>query len=478
MLRQLRFQLTFLYILVAISLVALTGVGSYSLLRYYFQRETDLALQYKMAAQFREYGLTPPEELIHAEQHWQAINPRQPSPATRTPGKAVSPDSESEDDSEQGERPEPGAQIAGNQEIQQEEDSEENYDGQLASIYVLHLDANGQILNNPSGSQPPFSQDVDASRAAILTGHDLRTSTLTDGTRVRLLTYNLTGPNSPVLLQMGRTLIDQERVLQQYLVGLFLLGLFASLLLGLGSWYLSGRSLGPAQRAWDQQQAFVSNASHELRTPLTLIKASAEVGLRDHPVGEQRELWQDILGEADYMNRLVDDLLLLSRLDTHRLKLVRERVSLAELLHEMAHQAEKLVGEKGIRIEVGNVSGVILADPIRMRQVLLILIDNALRFTPPGGTIRLETAAKRKVQQIIVSDNGSGISPEHLPHLFERFYQANPNGETLTRSNGLGLSIARGLLEAQGGAIRIESQLGVGTRVLLELPAASEVLSG
>jgi signal transduction histidine kinase len=275
---------------------------------------------------------------------------------------------------------------------------------------------------------------------------------------------------------MGRTLIDQDRVLKQFLFGLFILGSISGVLLGVGSWYLSGRSIGPAQRAWDQQQAFVSNASHELRTPLTLIRASAEVGLRSQPTGEQGDLWQDILSESDYMNRLVDDLLLLSRLDTHRLKLVREQVSLPELLQEIAYQAEKLIGEKGIKIEIGKASGMIWADQTRMRQVLLILIDNALRFTPAGGSIRLETVARHKTHQIIVSDNGTGISPDHLAHLFERFYQINPTGEALTRSNGLGLSIAKGIIEAQGGEIHVESQVGVGTRVVLELPAVGEAL--
>jgi signal transduction histidine kinase len=474
MLRNLRFQLTFLYILVALGLVALTGFGSYSLLKYYFQRETDLALQYKMATQLRGYGLIPPPELIQAEQDWQAVNPRLPRKSQVTQPTIIPAPVGAEDD--QGEEDGSEVQTAVVQPEQSENEAEDSYNGQLASIYVLPLDANGQIINNTKLARPPFTQDEEASQAAITSGHDLRTINLTNGTRVRLLTYHVSNPGSPTLLQLGRTLIDQDRVLKQFLVGLLFLGSASSVLLGLGSWYLSGRSLGPAQRAWDQQQAFVSNASHELRTPLTLIKASAEVGLRSQPSSEQRELWQDILGESDYMSRLVDDLLLLSRLDTHRLQLVREPVSLPELFQEMAHLAEKLVGEKKINLEVGIAKGVIWADRTRMRQVLLILIDNALRFTPIGGTIRLETVAKRKTHQIIVSDNGSGIPPEHLPHLFERFYQANPSGEAMNRSNGLGLSIAKGIIAAQGGVIHVESWVGKGTRVVLELPASSDGL--
>jgi signal transduction histidine kinase len=510
MLKRLRLQLTLLYILAALSLVVLAGAGAYAILKYYFLRETDLALQYKMALQFRQYGLTPPQELLQAEQSWQANNTRQPSaanpalptltplPPTQTatltslPARQES-GSEDEDEAEEGEaeapdQVQPASSIdtaspaatlqpaaAQSTSAEQEdgegsEDNEERYDGQLASIYTIPSDASGNIITAPSLSQPPFSLDEEASRAALVNGHDLRTISLSNGTRLRLLTYQLTTSSGPLVLQMGRTLVDQDRILKQFLIGLILLGSASSILLGLGSWWLSGRSLSPAQKAWDQQQAFVSNASHELRTPLTLIHASAEVGLRSQPQGEQESILQDILDESDYMNRLVDDLLLLSRLDSHRLKLGREPVSLSELLQDIASQAEKLVAGKAIRIELGRLQGTVWGDRARLRQVLLILLDNAIRFTPPGGAIRIETFPQRRTMQILVSDTGRGIPPQHLPHIFERFYQVASSTEP-TRSSGLGLSIAKAMIEAQGGKISIESQVGMGTRVILELPS-------
>jgi signal transduction histidine kinase len=274
-----------------------------------------------------------------------------------------------------------------------------------------------------------------------------------------------------LILQMGRLLADQERVLKQFLVGLLLLGSIGIFVLGLGSWWLSGRSISPAQKAWDQQQVFISNASHELRTPLTLMHASAEVGLRSQPNDEQKEILQDILGETDYMSRLVDDLLLLSRLDSRRLKLERERVSMPDLLQEVANQAEKLGAGKSIHLQLGQTNGIVWGDRARLRQVLLILLDNAIRFTPAGGFIRLETAPHAKTCLIMVTDNGAGIPPQHLPHIFERFYQVAPTAET-SRSNGLGLSIAKGIIEAQGGRISIESNVSRGTRVTIVMPAA------
>jgi signal transduction histidine kinase len=150
--------------------------------------------------------------------------------------------------------------------------------------------------------------------------------------------------------------------------------------------------------------------------------------------------------------------------------LARQPVSLPGLLEETALQANKLLGGKEIAVQLGPAQGIVWADPDRLRQVLLILLENAIRYTPDGGLIRLEACPRHKYCQVIVSDNGAGISPEHMPHIFDRFYQANPTGEGSARSNGLGLSIARGIILASGGRIHLESQLGQGTRVILELP--------
>jgi signal transduction histidine kinase len=453
MLRTLRLKLTLLYFVFALGLVILLGAGSYAMLSYYFQQSTDLALQYKMATEFRLLGLSLPQSLAQSEQVWLANNPSSAStpivilPSTQTIYQQPS--------SDNGESPE----------------DENEIDGELSPIFVIPLDANGKDVA-PSQKTPATKIfDLAASAAAIQNGMDLRTITRSNGIRVRLLTYT-TGLGSPAVLQVGRQLSDQDRVLNQYLTGMLILGSIASFILAFISWWLAGRSLGPAQKAFDQQQNFVSNASHELRTPLTLVRATAEFGLRSHPAQEQGQALQDIISETDYMNHLVDDLLLLSRLDSHRLQLAREVISATELVAETVRQMEKLGLEKGITLTMDTVKKNIIGDPARVRQVLLILLDNALRFTPQGGTIHISAQPSGKFIEVIVADNGSGISPEHLPHLFERFYQVHTNATNDSRSNGLGLSIAKALIEAQHGTILINSTPGKGTQVHLFLPAA------
>jgi signal transduction histidine kinase len=503
MLNRLRWQLTLLYLLVAAGLVVLIGGGSYALVLNYFHNSTDLALAYKMAGLFETYNIPLPSELAQAKTNWNVNNlnldisrflsnsPQSVanlSPTTYPTPTQSSVTRTSSGEKEDGEGPENGESegnvpasgvvptATGSKPHETEvSHSEDPYDARLAPIFVLPLNDAGQLISNPNPAPLPVPLNMAAWEAALKNGSDWRTIRLDNGTHVRLLTYRTSSnlaaasQNTPAVLQIGRLLSDQDRVSSQLFRGLAILGGLSVLLLGAGSWWLSGRTMGPAQRAWDQQQQFVSNASHELRTPLTLLRATAEYGLRQSHTKSKTDALSDVLEETDYMSKLVDDLLLLSRLDAQRLKLARELIQLPELLGEVSRQMEKLAADKGVQIDLGIVQGAVWGDPTRLRQVLLILLDNALRHTPAGGRIHLETNLRGKMRKIIVSDNGEGIPTEHLAHIFERFYQVDP-GSNENRSSGLGLSIAKGLVEAQAGIIRVESRLGKGTRFSIALP--------
>ena len=471
MLRALRLRLTVLYLLASLGLAALLGAGTYGLLSLYFQRSTDLALQYKMAMEFQARGLSLPSELAAAEQAWTQSNspPAVSSPTatprliptfTPIPAPALDGESDSEGETEglQG-SPQPVAS-----QVPSGSEEDDRYDGSLAPVFIV------PAAGSASSSGAPAVTDPAAISQALQAGSDLRTIRLDNGARLRLLTYRI---NSQTALQAGRLLTDQDRLLSQYLTGLLILGSAASLVMALASWALAGRSIKPSQRAWDQQQQFISNASHELRTPLTILRASADYALRSPSTEEREKSLRDILDECDYMNRMVEDLLLLSRLDAHRLALAADIVPLPDLLAEIARTVEKLAAAKGGTISLDAAQGTVRGDRVRLRQVLLILLDNALRFTPTGGTVRLGAQASGREVVIHVADNGAGILPEHLAHVFERFYQV-PGQPDEGRGNGLGLSIARGLVEAQHGKITMSSQAGKGTSVQIVLPAAGD----
>jgi signal transduction histidine kinase len=440
MLKSLRIRLSLLYLAASLGLVILLGTGTYGILTLYFQRSTDLALQYRMAVEFRSNGLSLPSSLAGAEQDWNRGGNQTTSTPSDLPGDS---DDEYKGDEEY-------ASTTGF--ISDEDD---RYDGSLAPIFVL-----------PSGGVAPASgvpivNDLEAISQAHQAGMDLRTIRMEDGSRLRLLTYSLEDGD---VLQVGRLLDDQDRLLSQYLTGLIVLGSAGSFVLALISWLMAGRSIRPAQRAWDQQQQFISNASHELRTPLTILRANADYALRNTSAEEKEQSLREIVSECDYMN-----LLLLSRLDAHRQVLQTEVVYLPDLLEETNKQMAKVAQTNGVQLTMAGVQGSVRADRVRLRQVLLILLDNAMRFTAVGGTITLGAEIRGHEVIISVVDNGVGIASEHLTHVFERFYQV-PGKSGNSRGNGLGLSIARALVEALHGKIHITNQPGQGTRVQISLP--------
>ncbi|MBI3363269.1 MAG: HAMP domain-containing histidine kinase [Chloroflexi bacterium] len=462
MFRGLRLRLTLLYLFAASALILLVGGGAYWLIGRYFQTATDLALQHKMALEFQLLGAPLPPELAAADRAWYTSRGRG-YPAATTPVNAGGSEAAGTSDGEGGENP------------ASENAVEDAYDGELAAIFVLPLSADAKLLFDPNSFAPPIAPDSQAAAAALAQSRDWRTVRLSNGSRVRLLTYRLTTSNGGIVLQLGRTLSDQDRVLNQLLLGLLGLGGASAVALSVASWWLAGRSLIPAQQAWEKQQAFMANASHELRTPLTLMRASAEVAQRGLPDVEvdRRALLGDVLQECDHMTRLVEDLLLLSRLDAGRLTLERRDISLSELLTDVQRQMGRVSDERGVQLHLGEATGTARADPTRLRQVLLVLLDNALRHTPAGGSISVEARPQGKHVQLTVTDTGMGIPPRDVPQVFERFYRAKSNGKAQNEGTGLGLAIAKALVEAQGGQIRLESREGKGTRVTLIMQSAS-----
>lgn len=470
----LRLQLTLLYALAALGLVAFTGGGMYVMVTRYFRSITDLALQHKMAHEFHALGAPLPAELVPADRDWSLV--REDLGILRRPDSVAVPERERAEDEDEDE-------DSARETDTRDDDARGSatgvppslaYDAELAAIFVLPLDPAGRILFDPNPSTVPIAVNHAALQRALVAGSDLRTVSTLSGEPVRLLTYRLTRPDGPAALQLGRVLSDQDRVLGQLTVGLIALGSFSMVLIGSASWWFAGRALRPAQDAWERQQRFIASASHELRTPLTLIRASAEVALRStsEDNSDQRELLGDVLAESDHMRRLVDDLLILSRLDSGRLALTFSRIDLAPLLSDIQRQVARLGAERGVTVVLEPVNGAVRGDMDRMRQVLLILLDNALRHTPAGGQITLSAAAQGKQFAITVRDTGCGIAPEHLPHIFDRFYRIDAARGSSEGNAGLGLAIARGLVEAMGGTIAAESTVEAGTTIRFSLPAA------
>ncbi|MBI4669305.1 MAG: HAMP domain-containing protein [Elusimicrobia bacterium] len=219
---------------------------------------------------------------------------------------------------------------------------------------------------------------------------------------------------------------------------------------------------------------FVANVSHELRTPLTAIKAFAEtlrLGALDD-VKNRGEFIAEIEKNADRMNRLVDDLLELSAMESGRRRPVKEPVSFMKVAAESVAGLKPLAEKKRIVIKMEPLHGLpeFSADRNQIKQVFANILDNAIKYTGGNGTIYIGAAAKDGRLTVSIGDTGEGIAPEHLPRIFERFYRADKARSREIGGTGLGLAIVKHIVEAHGGAVGVESKPGQGSRFFFSLP--------
>jgi signal transduction histidine kinase len=226
----------------------------------------------------------------------------------------------------------------------------------------------------------------------------------------------------------------------------------------------------------NMRRQLIGDVTHELRTPLTTIKGSME-GLIDGVLPASDETYTQIYHEADRLQRLVNDLQELSRVEAGAYELHLSQASLAELVQATIARLGRQFEEKGVALTMQVPSDLppILMDSDRIGQVLLNLVGNALQYTPAGGSVRIQAVHQPGEVQISVADNGIGIPPEHLPHLFTRFYRVDKSRARSGGGSGIGLTIARHLVEAHGGRIWAESQgAGKGSRFTFTLPDLSK----
>lgn len=226
------------------------------------------------------------------------------------------------------------------------------------------------------------------------------------------------------------------------------------------------------QAAYEQIQTFSANASHELRTPLTIMRGEIELALRKLKKPEE---YQQLLGslheEIMRLSRILDDLLLIAKTEIGERPIELQPFDLRELVEEMGDEAEMYAEQADVRFELGEtVEAFIEADPLRIRRVLLNLIDNAVKYNTTHGLVRLSMRIEDDAVAVAVEDSGIGIPAEALPRLFERFYRVNDGGTQGTRGTGLGLYLVHWIIKNHGGSIDVASIPGEGSVFTVRLP--------
>lgn len=231
--------------------------------------------------------------------------------------------------------------------------------------------------------------------------------------------------------------------------------------------------IGRLDQAFQRVTQFTADASHELRTPLALMRTTAELALRGkQPEKEYREALEQILSELERTSQLVENLLLIARADSGGIQLRTSDVDLTQAVREACLQAAPLFQAKHIKFEhdLPDRPIAVKGDAQALRRLFLILIDNAVKYTPSDGSVRVSACETTSTAVVTVADTGIGIPPEDLPHIFERFYRVDKARSREQGGAGLGLSIGRWIVEGHGGTINIESQLHTGTAVSVSIP--------
>jgi heavy metal sensor kinase len=234
--------------------------------------------------------------------------------------------------------------------------------------------------------------------------------------------------------------------------------------------------LGRLEASFKRITQFTADASHELRTPVALVRTTAERSLRrqrDNP--EYREALDQILDEAKRMSAIIESLMTLARVDSGAETLNPQIVDLASFVRDACSRSEPLAQSKQVQFEraIPDVSIPVSGDAGALQRLFLILIDNAIKYTPANGRVRVDLKTESDVVVATIEDTGMGISKEDLPFIFDRFYRADKARSREAGGAGLGLSIARWIADAHHATIRVESTLGTGSRFEVRIPTAA-----
>jgi two-component system OmpR family sensor kinase len=235
--------------------------------------------------------------------------------------------------------------------------------------------------------------------------------------------------------------------------------------------------IGRLEASFDEVTRFSMDASHELRTPLTIMRGEIELALReDQTANFYKETLMSLLEEVIRMTSIIDGLILLAKADKGIEKIKKSPLRLDSLVNEIKEDAEVLAEQKKINISVSKLDeAVVIGDEIRLRQLMLNLIDNAIKYTPEGGKVTLLLEKSNGEVKFVVEDTGIGIPKHELSKIFDRFFRVDRSRSRMPDGLGLGLSISKWIAEAHGGKLFAESKVGIGSKFIVTLPSITSL---
>lgn len=353
------------------------------------------------------------------------------------------------------------------------------YRGSNDRLFFYIFDENGRLLNFSRASFriEPFilerisSWEVPEDEVAVYGTLDEKGRT----TRIMMTSRQMTRGDLAQRVYVGKDVTALYNGLQKATYALIFLGLVAMVIATAAGHFMSGRAIVPLKEAYEKQRQFAADASHELRTPLAVVMASAELLLNDSSIQSPflKQVIEDVRDEVKKMTKLVGDLLVVARSDNKALKLKPQKFDLAELLQQNIRMMQPLAEKKKVALHEKNMKKTMIhADEQKIKQLVLILVDNAVKYTPEGGevTVSMEKAERGRVR-FAVKDTGIGISEADREKIFDRFYRVDKARSREMGGNGLGLAIAQEIVNLHKGEISVESEQGKGTTFFVELRA-------
>ena len=386
---------------------------------------------------------------------------------------------------------------------------------QFISLLDRHGNVTDQIRDAEDHEVPVNKQALERASADWQPEYDEVSLSATE--HVRIITWPARDEDGEMFfVVVGQTLRDVERAQKQLLLLLAIANPAALLLASIGGLWLANKALSPVDRltraaerigrgnlserveepkshdeigrlaatfnrmisrleqAFERERRFAADASHELKTPLAVLRGDIEVALRrERSPEEYRRVLESSLEEIARLTKLTEDLLTLARSDADESVLALEPVRLDQLAAEASAYMTALANSAGVALSYdARTAALVEGDPKRLKQLLYNLFDNAIKYTPVGGDVRLDLSVTDSSAVIEISDTGRGIPAAALPHVFERFYrQIDPRDSRVT-GFGLGLAISKWIADAHGGSIEVDSREGEGSRFTVRLPLA------
>ncbi|EKY27512.1 cell wall metabolism sensor histidine kinase WalK [Clostridium celatum] len=346
--------------------------------------------------------------------------------------------------------------------------------GNMDVTITINLDSENKITNIVSRfdvSEWNTKQVIDE----ILSNNESLSKIKINGESYAYLKQNINGGIKIVLISRAY----QQDVLANLLRIFILVGAISLIVLFLISIYFTNRTIEPLEESFKKQKQFIADASHELRTPLTIIKTNISLleENKNETIKSQEKWIKYIDSQASRMSTLINEMLSLANLDAKRKNEEITSINLSKILNDLLLVFEVVIFEKGLLLEENISKDIFInGEKDQIKKLISILMDNAIKYTNSGGKITVNLNVDKTKTKLIVKNTGEGIAKEHLEKIFERFYRVDASRDRGTGGYGLGLSIAKSIVEDHKGKIYAESIIGESASFIVELPINNEKL--